>query len=721
LESSENNNRPEIWGGVECTVVRINDQIHDQIEFSGHEKRLDDFRLFADLGITTIRYPLLWEKYAKDKEGFLRLHDERLNRLSQLNIDPIAGLVHHGSGPFFTNLLDPAFPELLAEYAADISARYPHIRYYTPVNEPLTTARFSGLYGVWYPHLKNDTAFLQILINELKGIVLAMRAVQQNNPDARLIQTEDLCKVHSTDLLKYQADFENERRWLTYDLLTGRFNRDHTLWNFITGCGIAEKDIEFFIENAVEPAVCGFNYYLSSERFLDHRLENYPEALHGGNGRHAYADVEAVRVPEVKIDPAGLLREAWERFRLPLAITEVHLACTREEQMRWLNEIYGIALQLKQEKIDFRAITTWSFFGSFDWNTLLQSTRRQYESGIYDVRSGEPRATALAGMVKSLNLNRSFTDGLMQVPGWWRRDIRNVYGVRDRSFEPVGNDQMAPLLILGSTGSLGNAFARICHTRGLVHRMVHRPEFEITSQQSIEKVIEQFKPWAVINTIGFSKIDEAEKDPMTCFKVNTLGPSMLANICHSSGIKLLTFSSDQVFNGKKRNPYLETDRPSPLNIYGQSKRKAEEIISMVNPDALIIRSSAFYNPWHADDLLMELIHTNTSKEIYFPSDIIFSPTYVADLVNTALDLMIDGESGIWHLSNQEEISFYQFVRMAYEMAGKNDRNLVGIPSRRFGYAAERPHYSVLSNSKGISLSPLSVALENYLNELTVIA
>jgi dTDP-4-dehydrorhamnose reductase len=135
---------------------------------NGHEKRPDDLQLFVDIGIKTIRYSLLWEKYSINKDDFFKLHEDRLNRLRQMGINPIAGLLHHGSGPFYTNLKDPAFPELLAEYALRVAEKFPWIQYYTPVNEPLTTARFSGLYGIWYPHEQNDNSFVRILLNEIK-------------------------------------------------------------------------------------------------------------------------------------------------------------------------------------------------------------------------------------------------------------------------------------------------------------------------------------------------------------------------------------------------------------------------------------------------------------------------------------------------------------------------------------------------------------------------
>ena len=119
--------RPQIWGGVECTVNRVGDKYFDQLERSGHDHRLEDLDRFAALGIQTLRYPILWERVAP--EGLGRADwtwpDQRLGRLQDLGITPVIGLVHHGSGPRHTNLLDPAFPLLLAEYAGEVAAPGP--------------------------------------------------------------------------------------------------------------------------------------------------------------------------------------------------------------------------------------------------------------------------------------------------------------------------------------------------------------------------------------------------------------------------------------------------------------------------------------------------------------------------------------------------------------------------------------------------------------------
>lgn len=131
---------------------------------------------------------MLWE--LADQRGW-DWTDRALARLRELDIRPIAGLLHHGSGPRWTHLLDPEFPHQFAEYAGRVARRYPWIEDFTPINEPMTTARFSGLYGYWYPHCRTHSDFLRMQIQQCRAIALAMQAIRRVVPEARLIQTED--------------------------------------------------------------------------------------------------------------------------------------------------------------------------------------------------------------------------------------------------------------------------------------------------------------------------------------------------------------------------------------------------------------------------------------------------------------------------------------------------------------------------------------------------
>jgi len=321
----------EVWAGVECTVNRVHDDYHDQSELTGHARRIEDIDLIADLGVTAVRYPVLWERVAPEglASADWRWTDERLERLRARGIDPIAGLLHHGSGPRHTNLLDPALPEDFAAYARAVATRYPWLRRFTPVNEPLTTARFSALYGLWYPHARDDASFIRAVLVQCRATVFAMRAIREVIPDALLVQTEDLGRTCSTSTLEYQAAFENERRWLSLDLLCGRVDAAHPLWRWLTSHGATAEELRWFVDAAEAgetPNIIGLNYYLTSERFLDERVDRYPAQYAGGNGRHAYADVEVVRVRGHELmGHESVRRQAWERYRIPVAITEAHL------------------------------------------------------------------------------------------------------------------------------------------------------------------------------------------------------------------------------------------------------------------------------------------------------------------------------------------------------------------------------------------------------------
>lgn len=418
LSSRYTTEKPEIWGGLECTINRVRDDYSDQYERTGQYEQMDDLRNVCNLGISKLRFPVLWERHHNNAAAW-RYTAKQLDLLESYSVIPIAGLLHHGSGPNFTNLADPAFPVLFANYAREVATAYPQIRYYTPINEPLTTARFSGLYGLWYPHGTDEKLFATIFLNQLKGIVLAMQEIRKINPDAELVQTEDLCKVHSTTTLQYQADFENERRWWTFDFLASKVNRLHYAWNYFTALGITEEDLMFFIDNPCMPAVAGFNYYATSERYLDSRLEIYPPILCGGNGRDLYVDTEAVRCGE----GAGLktlLTEAWLRFQIPLAVTECHLSCTREQQLRWLHQQWLTVTELKANSIPVLAFTVWALVGAYDWDSLVTMKQNHYESGAFRVHNNKVVSTALTQMIRSISAGMDYEHPALQGKGWWQ-------------------------------------------------------------------------------------------------------------------------------------------------------------------------------------------------------------------------------------------------------------------------------------------------------------
>ena len=718
----------ELWGGHECTVNRVGDRFFDQTLRSGHQTRLSDLDLFAGLGVKALRYPVLWERVAPEApERFdWTWTDERLGRLRQLGVRPIAGLVHHGSGPAYTNLMDPGFPEGLARFAGAVSERYPWINDWTPVNEPLTTARFSALYGLWHPHLLDEASFYEVLLNEIDGVRLAMAAIRQVNPSARLIQTEDLGRTYSTRAVAHQATFDNDRRWLSWDLLCGLVRPGHAMWGRLIRFGLQAR-LEAIAEAPCPPDVVGVNHYLTSDRFLDHRTERYPPERRGGNQFMSFADVEAVRVVQPAPDGLeGVLREAWERYRLPLAVTECHNGCTREEQLRWLQEAWDTAARLRQGGIPVEAVTAWSLLGSHDWTSLLTRQDDEYEPGVFDLRGGSPRPTALARLISNLSAGQTFDHPVLAGEGWWRRDVRLEHPPVFRSVvspEPPRSRRAAaaasaPILITGATGTLGKALARACDWRALDYVLTDRAELTLDDPESIERGLELHRPWAVINTAGWVRVDDAESRPRACINANAGSAALLGQACADRNLPLVNFSSDLVFDGRQDSPYLETDEPGPLNVYGRSKLMMERrLLALAGPN-LVVRTAAFFSPFDPHNFAADVVRRlSNGQEIRAAKDLVISPTYVPDLANTVLDLLIDGETGLWHLANRGAVSWCEFARAIANATGLDSSLVRPAPWRSFGWAAARPSSAPLASSRGVLLPRLEDAIERYARTL----
>jgi dTDP-4-dehydrorhamnose reductase len=707
----------ELWAGVECSVVRVGDRYVDETELTGHARRVDDLDRLAALGARAVRYPVLWERTMPeiDRPPDFGFADERLARIRDLGMRPIVGLLHHGSGPRHTSLLDGSFVVGLAAFARAVAERYPWVTDYTPVNEPLTTARFSALYGHWYPHAKSGAAFVRALLVECAAIRAAMRAIREVQPAARLVQTEDIGTIFSTPKLAYQARFENQRRFASLDLLTGRLGPDHPLRGWFAHEGADERLLDSFLDDPCPPDVVGVNHYVTSDRFLDDRVLRYPAHARGGNGIDAYADVEAVRVRRAGIPGhRALLGVLFRRYGIPLAITEVHLGCTPEEQVRWLFEAWNGAVAARRNGVDVRAVTAWSAFGAFDWDTLLTRPRGSYEPGLFDVRGGAVRPTALAQVAADLAARGTSDHPALDEPGWWRRSDRLLYRAAGRSMCARASMSRRPILVTGACGTLGRAVARVAQARGLAVVALSRAELDVTDPERVALALDAHRPWAVVNAAGYVRVDEAEGDDEACMRANGHAAGVLAAACARRGVRLATFSSDLVFDGAKRAPYVESDTPTPLSSYGASKAYAERLVGERHPGAAIVRTSAFFGPWdEANFVHHALDELRAGRPFRAASDVVVSPTYVPDLADATLTLLVDGASGVWHLATPGAVTWFELARRAAALAGVPADRLVACRGAELALAAKRPPYSALASERGALLRPLDDALERF--------
>jgi dTDP-4-dehydrorhamnose reductase len=384
----------EIWASPEPTVARVSTfAFRDQLAETGHEERAGDVDLLASLGIAASRYPVLWEKCAPDasQPPDFTWARERLGRLRELGVEPVVTLLHHGSGPPHTSLVDPAFPQLFAAYAGAAAAAFPWVRRWTPINEPLTTARFATLYGHWYPNAHDDASFGTAIVNEALAMLLGMEAIRAHAPGAEFVITEDLQSFRAMDPeLEAFVAHKRERMYLSIELVMGRVRPGHALYGYLTQtCGIAPALLASVVEHASAPDLVGWNYYPNSERMLG--LD--------AAGR-TYNEPARLRFP---ITPRPLLRAAHARLGLPFGISEVHVNADESGRVRWLDDRMADLRALAEDGLPVRMLGAWAAFGLVDWDSLLTRREDYREDGIFTFAApggGEPRPTAVADAVR---------------------------------------------------------------------------------------------------------------------------------------------------------------------------------------------------------------------------------------------------------------------------------------------------------------------------------
>ncbi len=279
------------------------------------------------------------------------------------------------------------------------------------------------------------------------------------------------------------------------------------------------------------------------------------------------------------------------------------------------------------------------------------------------------------------------------------------------------------ILLIGKTGQLGGDILR----NNIDHEIYapDRKELDIQSPESINAAIESYRPDAVINTAAFHNVPLCETKPATAFLVNCVAVRDLAAACSRIEALLVTFSSDYVFGGEKRAPYHEDDRPAPLQIYGMSRLVGEHAaISAAPGRAIVIRTCGLYGASGAQSkggnfVDKRIQDAKNQQTLEMGSDQIVSPTSTHDLSRAVLQLIehSEKETGIYHLANDGECSWYEFTKAIYEIMGFPVKV---IPVNRGGRSGNmrRPLYSALLNMRarklGIVMPQWRDALVRYL-------
>lgn len=279
------------------------------------------------------------------------------------------------------------------------------------------------------------------------------------------------------------------------------------------------------------------------------------------------------------------------------------------------------------------------------------------------------------------------------------------------------------MLLIGRTGQLGGDLLR--ENRDFQVVAPERAELDVTRPGDIAAAMARYRPQLVVNCAAFHNVPLCEERPEEAFRVNCVAVRDLARACEEAGARLITFSSDYVFDGERRAPYGEDDRPNPLQVYGITRLAGEHAALAAAPQhALVIRTCGLYGASGARSKGGNFVDgrvadARAGKTIEMAMEQTVAPTSTQDLAGAVLALarIPDAAPGIYHLVSEGECSWYELTCAIVEILGLQARV---VPVNRGGRSGEmrRPLYSVLANNKaralGIVLPPWRDALRRYL-------
>ncbi len=277
------------------------------------------------------------------------------------------------------------------------------------------------------------------------------------------------------------------------------------------------------------------------------------------------------------------------------------------------------------------------------------------------------------------------------------------------------------ILILGHKGMLGSD---LCLKLMVFHEVTGKDieNLDIASPAACKEAISEAAPDVVINAAAYTDVDGCETNNDRCFSVNAEGVKNIALACRERGIKIVHFSTDYVFGGKQRTPYREEDKCHPLNVYGRSKLAGEQYLQQFSDNFLLIRSAWLYGRNGKNFVKTIIEKAGTEKYLEIVDDQIGSPTFTWDLA-AAVQLLVEGQhSGIFHVTNRGNCSWYEFALKILQYASVTGVTVKSIKSNILARPAIRPHYSVLTCRKffkttGKTMRYWQVALEDYISKM----
>jgi len=262
------------------------------------------------------------------------------------------------------------------------------------------------------------------------------------------------------------------------------------------------------------------------------------------------------------------------------------------------------------------------------------------------------------------------------------------------------------ILLTGANGQLGHEIAEQGKSLSFDILSTDLQDLDITNKNQVQHTFDAFHPALVINAAAYTNVDRAEIEPKTAFAINAEGPDILANACMKADIPMIHISTDYVFNGKKKTPYLETDPVSPLGVYGSSKEAGEAKMRDQLKKHIIIRTAWLYSV-HGHNFIKTMLKLFKQKtKLTVVDDQYGSPTSAQDLANAVLIIAgcvqrkQDQKWGTYHYCGQGETTWYEFACTILEMAkpynGFQTNEIEPIATEQYPTPAKRPQYSALN-------------------------
>jgi dTDP-4-dehydrorhamnose reductase len=277
------------------------------------------------------------------------------------------------------------------------------------------------------------------------------------------------------------------------------------------------------------------------------------------------------------------------------------------------------------------------------------------------------------------------------------------------------------ILITGGKGQLGAELENLLKSKHEVISFSHQ-DLDITDYIKVQEAICGNSPDFVIHCAAYTDVDGCELNPEKAYSVNAFGAQNVAIACEKCKATIVFISTDYVFDGAKGAPYTEFDKADPINIYGKSKYAGEEFVASFSNRYYIVRTAWLYGKFAQHNFVKTVLGlVGDRKEIKVVCDQVGSPTNTYDLSLAIEELIKSERYGVYHISNEGEVSWYQFTKLILDCKGISDVQVIPITSDELDRAANRPSYSALRNfcleKSGIfKMRNFEDALRDYLAE-----